>query len=889
MEIPFIGGAYEQRSLSINAQRSINCFPVVDKQDAKTVVAMYGTPGLKYFASATLYGSGIDGEVTISADTTLTRDMQYTTLTINSGKTLNTAGFLVMCDTLLTNNGIITDSSSGGAGGIGGTGYGNTGGYGQEPTKSGAGKGGNGGDGGGLVGVGGTGGKGGGVVKIYAKTLTNNGTIHANGSAATAASGAGGYGADGGDGGTVILYYDARTVGTVTATAGAASNGVAYNAVDANDKLYLTFDGTNGSTGFTDATSRHTFGAVGGAQLSTEIKKLGTASLKLNGTTDYITAVDHADWHLGATFTLRMSLRYTYPPIGTIDGVLGQWQDADNYWYVAIYDQFDVYIVGYSAGVQFMAYRSRIFPNGNTFYDLELNRNGATFSFFYNGNPVTTYTEKSYADAFPDFSAPLTIGRVNWHDFSSPYHYFYGYIDDVRLANVVRHTEAFTPPIESGRAAVNGAAGSAGSASWVNLPYTAFSSALLRGALVNGSTLYAIVGANILSITTTGVATVLGTITTTTGNVFMASNGAQVLIVDGTTAGHFITISSGAVTDVTLPCEASSCAFCDGYFVITHLSTQEIFISGSYDASSWDALDHEYVEGSPDNLLRVMHSNHMLWMFGVSTIEVFYNSGATDFPFARVNGALIDKGLGATASVTLIDSQFYFLSDKFEVLRTVGYQFEKISTIHIETEIQSYATKNDAIGYEYRIDGHVFYVITFPTADTTLVFDTTTGFWHEWQSYKTQGTATFGRHRGAIGFFFNGKYMVGDHTNGKIYELDMTTYTDDGEYIKRTRRAQYINKDRKRVAHSELDLEFESGIGLGGTSDPQVGLTWSDDGGNTWATVQYRSLGKLAEYSTRQRWTRLGMARNRIYELTMYEPVKFVLIMASAIIEGEAG
>jgi hypothetical protein len=117
----------------------------------------------------------------------------------------------------------------------------------------------------------------------------------------------------------------------------------------------------------------------------------------------------------------------------------------------------------------------------------------------------------------------------------------------------------------------------------------------------------------------------------------------------------------------------------------------------------------------------------------------------------------------------------------------------------------------------------------------------------------------------------------------------MTTYTDDGEYIKRTRRAQYINKDRKRVAHSELDLEFESGIGLGGTSDPQVGLTWSDDGGNTWATVQYRSLGKLAEYSTRQRWTRLGMARNRIYELTMYEPVKFVLIMASAIIEGEAG
>lgn len=886
MEIPFVGGAYEQRSLSINAQRSINCFPVVDKQDAKNVVAMYGTPGLKFFAVATLYGSGADGEVTISADTTLTGDKQYSTLTVDSGKTLNTAGFTVMCSVLLTNNGIITDSSSGGAGGTGGTGYGNAGTYGQESIKLGAGAGGDGGAGGGTVGVGGTGGKGGGVVRIYAKTLANNGTIHANGSNATAASGAGGYGANGGNGGTVVLYYDARTVGTVTATAGAASNGVAYEPVDSNDLLYLTFDGYDGSTTFTDSTGRHTFTAEGSARLSTDIKKFGTTSLHItDGSTDYITAVDHDDWALPATFTISFFVYFTKLFQSDGAGLIGLYQDSTHYWYLAVSENSGQFYFTAINTSQIMYYDTYPAFTTGRFYHVEIAKEADGTGYIFidgvNKNPYAGRIELS--GALPNFTAPLTIGYAEWGNGD-----FGGYISDFRIRKIVKHTESFTPPVEFGRAAVNGSAGSAGSASWVKLPYAAFSSALFRGALVNGTTLYAVVGDSILSIATTGVATVLGTITTTTGNVFMASNGTQVLIVDGTTAGHFITIATGAVTDVTLPGEASSCAFCDGYFIITHLSTQEIFISGVYDATAWDAGDHEYVEGSPDNLLRVMHCNHMLWMFGVSTIEVFYNSGAADFPFARISGALIDKGLGATASVTLIDNQFYFLSDKFEILRTVGYQFEKISTIHIETEIQGYTTKSDAIGYEYRIDGHIFYVITFPTADATWVYDVTTGYWHEWQSYKTQGTATFGRHRGAIGFFFNDKYMVGDHTNGKIYELDMTTYTDDGEYIKRTRRAPYINKDRKRVAHFEIDLEFESGVGLGGTSDPQVGLTWSDDGGNNWATVQYRDLGELAAYKARQRWLRLGMARNRIYELTMYEPVKFVLIGSSANIEGES-
>jgi hypothetical protein len=62
------------------------------------------------------YGSGFDGNVVISTNTSLSRDMYYNNLTINSGIHLNTNGFKVFVKDTLTLNGTIgirsTDSAS---------------------------------------------------------------------------------------------------------------------------------------------------------------------------------------------------------------------------------------------------------------------------------------------------------------------------------------------------------------------------------------------------------------------------------------------------------------------------------------------------------------------------------------------------------------------------------------------------------------------------------------------------------------------------------------------------------------------------------------------------------------------------------------------------------
>ena len=122
-----------------------------------------------------IFGDGSDGDVTISANTNLSRDMSYNNLTVNAGFTLNPNGYRIFVKGTLTNNGTIARNGNNGAGGdgngVGGAGL-------AVGSLGGSGAGGNGTASGGA-GAGG-GGSGGGVILISARTVTNNGTISVN-------------------------------------------------------------------------------------------------------------------------------------------------------------------------------------------------------------------------------------------------------------------------------------------------------------------------------------------------------------------------------------------------------------------------------------------------------------------------------------------------------------------------------------------------------------------------------------------------------------------------------------------------------------------------------------------------------------------------------------
>jgi len=150
------------------------------------------------------------------------------------------------------------------------------------------------------------------------------------------------------------------------------------------------------------------------------------------------------------------------------------------------------------------------------------------------------------------------------------------------------------------------------------------------------------------------------------------------------------------------------------------------------------------------------------------------------------------------------------------VYRAQGYQAVRISTHAIEFAIQQYDNMSDALAYTYQQDGHTFYVLIFPSADTTWVYDAATGAWHERAGFKL---GEFTRHRSNCHTAFNGESIVGDYENGNLYAFDLAIYADNGltqKWLRRWRALPTGANNLKRTVQHTLQLDCETGVGLQG-------------------------------------------------------------------------
>lgn len=418
---------------------------------------------------------------------------------------------------------------------------------------------------------------------------------------------------------------------------------------------------------------------------------------------------------------------------------------------------------------------------------------------------------------------------------------------------------------------------------------TVSADAPVRGGIKAGNFALVVCGGNAYKVATDGSCTSVGSLITTQAPVSMATNGAQVLIVDGS-YGYVYEIATSTLTQIVSVdfLGGDVACFIDGYFVTNEPGTQNYQISSLYDGETWNSLDFGAAEGQPDNLVSIAALNGQLWLFGESTTEVHYNSANPDFPFERVPGAVIQRGCAAKLSSATGNQTVYWLGSDRCVYRSVGYQAQKISTSAMDQAFAKYSMVSDAIGFVFVQEGHEYYVLTFPYESKTWVFDGNTSRWHErgqWSSVDDD----FRRWRGNCAFSFNEQIMVGDYENGKLYTLDVDTVTDDGERIIRLRRTPHAQNGMLRLFHRSLTIVIQTGVNSESlpTTEPQAMLRWSDDGGHSFGNELWRSLGALGHYAKRIQWNRLGMSRNRVYELRIDGYMRPVISDDS--IEVEAG
>ena len=128
---------------------------------------------------------------------------------------------------------------------------------------------------------------------------------------------------------------------------------------------------------------------------------------------------------------------------------------------------------------------------------------------------------------------------------------------------------------------------------------------------------------------------------------------------------------------------------------------------------------------------------------------------------------------------------------------------------------------------------------------------------------------------------FAGKTLVGDWENGNVYQLDLETFTDNGDAILALRACKHVTNDGKYLFNASLELFMQTGVGDNTTPDPQARLRWSDDGGYSWSNEHFSTIGAIGNRRTRVKWRRLGVSRDRVYEVAITDPVRRVFTGAS--------
>ena len=369
---------------------------------------------------------------------------------------------------------------------------------------------------------------------------------------------------------------------------------------------------------------------------------------------------------------------------------------------------------------------------------------------------------------------------------------------------------------------------------------------------------------------------------------------------------------------------ANSVDIVDNYFVYDHPTTQQWGASDLLSPIS-PSLSYANKDGAPDDIVALIVDHREVYLMGEISSEVWIDVGAVPFPFQRIPGTSTQHGIAAKFSLSRLGNSFAYVSrnnrGQAQIMQMKGYLPDRISTHAVENTLANQDV-SDAIAWTYQLEGHEVYVVTFPSLDLTWAYDSTTSMWHKWLYTAPDGT--YQRHRGNCCAVFQGMVLVGDYANGKIYELDKKNYTDDGQNVRRLRRAPHLVTDLQRQYFDEFQIQFQPGVGTTGlsvgtgqiflnspyiiypnatltigalqtfviglqaaifntstTTNPQAMLRWSNDGGSTWTKYYTCSIGQLGRYKNRAIWRRLGMARDRVFEVSITDPVNAVIVSAN--------
>jgi hypothetical protein len=404
---------------------------------------------------------------------------------------------------------------------------------------------------------------------------------------------------------------------------------------------------------------------------------------------------------------------------------------------------------------------------------------------------------------------------------------------------------------------------------------------------VHANTLY--------SVNTAGTVTAIGAIGSTTGDVSLSDDGTYLVFVDGAKGYVYNMIAPAGITQITdgnFTTSPRTVTWQDNYFIVTSRLTRQwqlSQISPSINPLVWPAVQIGFASSGSGSLQGGIASHSMLNLFGDTYAEFWQDAGSPDLPYTLVQGAGQEYGLAAPFSLQRFDNALIGLFKSREgglnVSRVQGFSFKKVSDHDLDEIIAGYSTALDAEGISYNFAGHPCYILNFPTAGKSWLFD---GYSNVWSELTSSTGVAAGRYLGNKSATLNNSNYVSDYANGNIYLVDSNNFTDNSNPMTMEVWSKHIWKDDKYIGIIQIQIDIESGVGLvsGQGSQPVCDLQVSKDGGFTFNSIGFSSMGLLGDRTARLKWNSLGAARDWVLKLVITDPVKRVITGASAEVQG---
>lgn len=373
--------------------------------------------------------------------------------------------------------------------------------------------------------------------------------------------------------------------------------------------------------------------------------------------------------------------------------------------------------------------------------------------------------------------------------------------------------------------------------------------------------------------------TVIGKLDTSGGDVYIDENDAKQIAICDQKDIWIYDYNAHTFGKATISFLPGYLTFQDGYFIAAHADEPKWELSALNNGLSWPAAPNNVgtFQTKPDNVVacvRIPGKGGQLFVMGNTVTEHWVNVGYQIFPYQRTSSFNIDYGCLNPATIAFGDNFIIWLGSNEKsgpaILLSSGTQATQISTDGINYKLSSLVHPDNSYGFLYKLDGHLFYQLTFAAIEDnlTLLYDI------EAKKFFTLTDEDMNHHIAKRLVFFDDGYYFLSFNDGFLYRMSTDYLTYNLKEIPRVRVCKNIRlPDSSQFIVNSLLFTLEQGTS---SNVQRIDLSISIDGGVSFGTIDGQELNALAIRQNKLVWWNLGWANDFVAQFRFWGKGRFV-------------